>query len=98
VLNAGKNIILWSGSCGAGEWQSWVYVKNSAVPESNVSKFTSYPDCGSAAINADAYANKMVRFYEDRTRPDGLVWRRLRQDNDGEYSRDAEVRREPAGL
>lgn len=68
VLNAGKNIILWSGSCGSGEWQSWVYVKNNAVPESNVSKFTSYPDCGSAAMSADAYANKMVRFYEDRTR------------------------------
>lgn len=35
--------------------------------EANVSKFTSYPDCGSASMGADAYANKMVRFYEDRT-------------------------------
>jgi len=67
VLNAGKNIILWSGGCGTGEWQSWVYLKNNVVPEENVSKFTSYPDCGSQYINADAYANKMVRFYEDRT-------------------------------
>jgi hypothetical protein len=67
VLNAGKNIILWSGSCGTGEWQSWVYQKNSVVPEQNVSKFTSYPDCGSANMNADAYTNKMVRYYEDKT-------------------------------
>jgi hypothetical protein len=67
VLNAGKNIILWSGSCGAGEWQSFVYVKNNVIPEENVSKFNSYPDCASQYMSADTYANKMVRFYEDQT-------------------------------
>ena len=67
VLNAGKNIILWSGSCGAGEWQSWIFQKNNVVPEENVSKFNSYPDCASQYMSADTYANKMVRFYEDKT-------------------------------
>ncbi len=68
VLNAGKNIILWSGGCGTGEWQSWVYLKNNAVPEENISKFSSYPTCGSPTMSADSYTgNKMVRFYEDRT-------------------------------
>ena len=67
ILNAGKNIVLWTGSCGGGEWGSWFHIKNNAVPEENSSKFTSYPGCGSPAISADDYANKMVRFYEDKT-------------------------------
>lgn len=67
VLNAGKNIIVWSGSCGTGEWQNWVFLKNTAVPEESSGNFTSYPDCASAVMSADNYATKMVRFYEDQT-------------------------------
>ncbi len=67
VLRAGKNIILWSGGCTAGEWAGYVYKKNNTVPEANVESFTSYSDCGSAKFNRDTYNSKIIRFYEDRT-------------------------------
>lgn len=67
VLDAGKNIIVWSGGCGTGEWQGWVYNKNNLTSEENSSKFTNYPTCGMPTMSADAYANKITRFYEDKT-------------------------------
>lgn len=67
VLNAGKNIIVWSGGCGTGEWQGWVYNKNNLTHEENSSKFSSYPTCGNPSMSADSYANKITRFYEDKT-------------------------------
>jgi len=67
VLNAGKNIIVWSGGCGTGEWQGWVYNKNNTTTEQNSSKFSNYPTCGGSNMTSDDYANKMTRFYEDKT-------------------------------
>jgi hypothetical protein len=65
VLNAGKNIILWTSGCAGGEWGRWVFRKNNNVPESNISQFTGYPGCGN--FDRNTYATKMIRYYEDRT-------------------------------
>lgn len=67
VRAARKNIIVWSGGCGTGEWQSWVYNKNNGTNEENTSQFKPYPDCGSAKMTASHYADGITRFYEDKT-------------------------------
>ncbi len=64
VLNAGKNIILWTGGCKGGEWGRWVFRKDRNVPESNVASFKNYPNC---TRSRSEYDTKLIRYYEDRT-------------------------------
>ena len=66
VLNAGKNIVIFSGAgCqNNSNWNQYVHMR-SIITESNMRDFKGYPNCGKYSRND--YKTKVIRFYEDRT-------------------------------
>src|SRR5207248_2635755 len=76
ILDAGKQVLIFTGSCGQGtKWPALVHNKDAhggvhyvETSESSYAGFA-FPACQAAdgAFSASDYANKWTRFFEDST-------------------------------